>query len=242
MAYEGVIDDVKEAIKLEKPSRMPVFACSEEFDVKWYDKYTYEEMCQDGDKMAEVWTAAIKEFDYDWAWLQIDDCFEIEPLGVGCVGAGNILRATKDYLPATEDTINSLPEIDPEKDGRMPEKLKAIMRIREEFGDTVMVTGNIGAPYSVVGLIWGMEETMVKALTEPDLLQRACEFFVEQQFRYAKAQYEAGAQAMWMGDCEAFSGMLSLEQYNKFAFLVFHFLSSLAPHLSAKSLNLYMTH
>lgn len=218
MAYQGVIDDIKKAIALKKPNRLPVFACSEEFDVKWYGKYTYEEVCQDGDKMAEVWSAAIKEFDYDWAWLQIDDCFEIEPLGVGCVGKENILRATKDYLPATKKTLVNLPIINPLKDGRMPEKLKAIKKIRKEFGDTVLVMGGLAAPYSTVGLVWGMEETMIKAMTENDLLQEACEFFVEQQYKYAKAQYEAGAHAIWLGDCDAFSGMLSVEQYMKFAF------------------------
>ena len=40
MPYDGVIEDVRKAIALEKPSRMPVFANSEEFDVKWYGKYT----------------------------------------------------------------------------------------------------------------------------------------------------------------------------------------------------------
>lgn len=218
MAYDGVIKDIKSAIALDKPKRLPVFACSEEFDVKWYGKYTYEEVCQSGDKMAEVWSAAIKEFDYDWAWLQIDDCFEIEPLGVGCVGEGNILRATKDYLSATRETLKNLPIIDPLKDGRMPEKLKAIKKIRQEFDDTVLVMGSLAAPYSVVGLVWGMEETMVMAMTDGKLLQDACDFFVEQQYRYAKAQFEAGAHAIWLGDCDAFSGMLSVDQYRQFAF------------------------
>jgi len=108
MAYDGVVDDVRKAIALEKPERLPVFACSEEFDVRWHGKYTYEEVCQDGEKMAEVWIAAIEEFDYDWAWLQVDDCFEFEPLGVGTYGEGNILRATKDYLPAAQQTLDSL--------------------------------------------------------------------------------------------------------------------------------------
>ena len=34
-----------------------------------FGKYTYEEIFQDGDKIAEVWIATIEEFDYDWAWL-----------------------------------------------------------------------------------------------------------------------------------------------------------------------------
>ena len=217
MPYDGVLEDVRKAIALEKPSRMPVFANSEEFDVKWYGKYCYEELCQSGEKMAEAWSAAIKEFDYDWAWLQVDDCFVMEPLGIGCYGKGDILRATKDYLPATRETLKNLPILDPAKDGRMPEKVKAIQLLREEFGDTVLVVGGAEAPYSSVGLIWGVEDTMITGLTDPDLLAEACDFFVDIQYRFAKAQYEAGAHALWLGDCNAFSSMFSLEQYNKFA-------------------------
>ena len=218
MAYDGVLDDVRRAIRLEKPERLPVFACSEEFDVKWHGKYTYEEVCQDGHKMAEVWIAAIEEFDYDWAWMQIDDCFEFEPLGVGTRGTENILRATKDYLPATNETLEELLLPDPTCDGRMPRKLEAIRLVREHFGDTVLVVGACAAPYSSAGLLFGLTETMLLALCQPDLLAGVCEFFVELQSRYIEAQIQAGAHAIWIGDCNAFSGMLSLEQYRQFAF------------------------
>jgi len=217
MAYDGVIQDVRRAIALQQPRRLPVFACSEEFDVRWYGRYTYEEVCQDGDKMAEIWIAAIEEFDYDWAWMQVDDCFEFEPLGVGTHGEGNILRATCDYLPAAAETLRSLRIPDPSVDGRMPEKLKAIRRVREHFGDTVLVEGSCAAPYSSVGLLFGLEPTMVLGLTEPDLLRQACEFFVELQSAYIQAQVDAGAHAIWLGDCNAFSGFLSLEQYRAWA-------------------------
>jgi len=217
MAYDGLLNDVRLAIALERPGRLPVFAHSEEFDVRWHGKYAYEEVCQSGDKMAEVWTAAVEEFDYDWAWLQVDDCFELEPLGVGTHGAGNILRATKDYLPATTATLDKLEIPDPKKAGRMPEKLKALRLLRGRFGDRVLVEGSCAAPYSSVGLLFGLEETMVLALTQPDLLARACDFFVEVQARWIEAQVQAGAHAIWLGDCNAFSGMLSLGQYRRFA-------------------------
>jgi len=217
MAYDGLLNDVRKAIALARPERLPVFACSEEFDVKWYGKYTYEEVCQDGRKMAEVWTAAIEEFDYDWAWLQIDDCFELEPLGVATHGEGNILRATRGYLPATQETLRGLRVPDPSRDGRMPEKLKAIKLLRERFGDTVLVEGSCAAPYSAVGLLFGLEETMLLGLSDPEFLAEACDFFVEAQAGYIAAQATAGAHAVWLGDCNAFSGMLSLDQYRKFA-------------------------
>jgi uroporphyrinogen decarboxylase len=218
MAYHGLLDDVRRAIALEKPQRLPVFAHSEEFDVKWYGKYCYEDVCQDGDKMAEVWIAAIEEFDYDWAWLQVDDCFEFEPLGVGTHGEGNILRATRDYLPATQATLDRLRMPDPKTDGRMPEKLKALKRLREHFGDRALVEGSCAGPYSCVGLLFGLEEAMLLAMQDPDLFFKTCDFFVELEARWIEAQVQAGAHAIWLGDCNAFSGMLSLAQYEKYAF------------------------
>jgi uroporphyrinogen decarboxylase len=68
-----------------------------------------------------------------------------------------------------------------------------------------------------VGLLFGLEETMILTVTDPDLLAEACDFFVELQSRYIEAQIEAGAHAIWLGDCNAFSGFLSLEQYRRFA-------------------------
>lgn len=217
MAYDGVIEDVRRAVRLEKPRRMPIFACSEEFDVRWYGKYSYEEVCQDGSKIAEVWGAAIDEFDYDWAWVQVDDCFEFEPLGVGTQGEGDILRATRDYLPANRETLAAVKIPNPETDGRMPEKLKAIRLLKERFGQSVLIEGSCAAPYSAVGLLFGLQDTMIMSVTEPEVLADACELMLAVQTAFVKSQIEAGADAIWLGDCNAFSGMLSLDQYRQYA-------------------------
>jgi hypothetical protein len=47
--------------------------------------------------------APSEEFDYAWAWIDIYDCFDFEPLGIGTKGEGHILRATNVYLPAAKD-------------------------------------------------------------------------------------------------------------------------------------------
>lgn len=218
MAYEGVIDDIRRCVELDVPKRVPVFALSEEFDVKWYGKYPYEEMCQDANKLAEVWIAAVEEFDYDWAWLQIDDCIEFEVLGVGCYGEGNILRATRDYLPATWDTLKNLKMPNPLKDGRMPVKLEAIRKLRRHFGERVCICAGNAAPFSSVALLYGIEEAMMLLYTAPDLFHATCDFFVELQKMWGIAQFKAGAHAAWLGDCNAMSNLISPEQYKKFAF------------------------
>lgn len=216
MAYSGVIEDFQRIRENKTPRRVPIVTASEEFDVKWHGKYNYEEFCQDGEKMYEVVKAAIDHFNYDWAWLQIDDCFEFEPVGVAVKGEGNILRATYGYLPADRETLKNLPILDPLKDGRMPEKLKAIRKLKDHYKDTVLVTGSCAAPFSAVGLTFSIGESMMLMYTDPDFLHDAMEYWKEFYKRYIKAQKMAGADAIWLGDCNAYSSMVSVPQYEKF--------------------------
>jgi len=215
MAYQGVVDDFRSIRKLRIPKRVPCVALSEEFDVKWHGQYSYETFCQDGAKMAEVLGAAVEHFDYDWAWVQVDDCFEFEPIGVGVTGAGNILRATHQYLPVGADTLAQLPVLDPRRDGRMPAKLTAIRQLRQRFGETVLITGSCGAPFSAVGLTWGIENLLLIMLDDPPLLRAAMDYWLRFYKRYIEAQRDAGAHAIWLGDCNAFSELLPLPLYNE---------------------------
>lgn len=215
MAYNGVVDDFRSIRENKTPRRVPCVSDSEEFDVRWHGKYTYEEFCQDGDKMFEVYKAAIEHFNYDWAWVQVDDCFELEPAGMTVRGEGNILRATCGYLPANRNTLKNLPFIDPWKDGRMPEKLKAIRKLKDHFGDTVLITGSCAAPFSAVGLTFSIQESMMLMYTDPNFLHDAMDYWKEFYKRYIKAQQQAGADAIWLGDCNAFSSMVSVQQYNE---------------------------
>jgi MtaA/CmuA family methyltransferase len=213
LAYKGVIDDFKAAIELRKPSRVPVVANSEEFDVHVCGGgMKYSDYNSNAKNMASVQIAAIKRFDYDWAWLQVDDCIVYEILGVEVRGEGDILPATCGYLPATRETLDSLPSIDFKKDGRMPVLMEALKRIKEELGDDVVVVGNAGAPFSAVALTYGIEETMLLPLTDPELLLDTLKYFVDIQTAFGLAQKEAGADAIWFGDCNA-SGHLMSEQY-----------------------------
>ncbi len=216
MPYANLLDDVRACIKLQRPSRVPFFACSEEFDVKTVPTITYEQYCQSADLLVSVQEKVVKEYDYDWAWLQVDDCIEFEPLGVGVKGAGNILRATCEYLPAAPETLGKLRVPDPAKDGRMPALLNALKRLRAKYGDTCLITGRVAAPFSTVGLIFGLEPTMMM-LTEEGFMNDALAFAAKMQSRFAVAQIKAGAHAIWFGDCNASTHLISPAMYRKFA-------------------------
>lgn len=216
MAYAGVIEDIRRCIALEEPRQVPIFACSEEFDVRMAGE-VYDHYNRDASVMARVQSEAIRRFDYDWAWLQVDDCIEFEVLGVGVKGEGNILPATYDYLPASAETVGRLRLPNPQRDGRMPVLLEAIRRLKDEFGDTVCVCGRTAAPFSSVTLLYGMAQTFMALYDDPQLVHDTADFFVELQSEWGIAQLEAGADALWFGDCSASGHLISLDDYLEFA-------------------------
>ncbi|MDQ1256365.1 MAG: Uroporphyrinogen deCOase protein [Candidatus Hydrogenedentes bacterium] len=216
MAYSGVMDDIRRAVAMERPARLPVFCCSEEMDVRVcgsrYDRYN-----SDTREMARVQIEAIERFGYDWAWLQVDDCLEFEPLGVGVKGGGDILPATCAYLPATDASLDALRQHGYRAEDRMRVLLDAIASVKARFGDTVCVTGRTAAPFSSVTLTFGITETMVMLFENPAFVHEACKVFEEYQTRFGLDQLEAGADAIWFGDCNASGHLISPANYREFA-------------------------
>ncbi|MBN1347041.1 MAG: uroporphyrinogen decarboxylase family protein [Phycisphaerae bacterium] len=216
MAYPGIMNDVRRAVAMERPDRLPVFICSEEMDVRVcgsrYDRYN-----SDAKEMARVQIEAVERFNYDWAWLQVDDCMEFEPLGVGVRGEGDILPATCDYLPATEASLAGLRDHGYRVEGRMKVLLDAISAVKGHFGDRVCVTGRTAAPLSSATLAFGINETMMLLYDNPEFIAEACTFFEEYQTRFGLDQIEAGADAIWFGDCNASGHLISPDTYRALA-------------------------
>lgn len=216
MAYKGVLGDVRRAVAMERPNRLPVFLCSEEFDVRVcgsrYDRYN-----SDAREMARVQIQAVERFDYDWAWLQVDDCIEFEPLGVGVKGGGDILPATCAYLPATNEALAALRHLGYRAEGRMGVLLDAISAVKARFGDTVCVTGRTAAPFSSATLAFGIAETVTLAYERPEFVREATHFFEDYQTQFGLDQIRAGADAVWFGDCNASGHIISPAMYEEFA-------------------------
>ena len=105
--------------------------------------------------------------------------------------------------------------MDPWKDGRMPEKLKAIKKLKEHYKDSLLICGSCAAPFSAVGLMWSIQESMLLLLTNPDLLYEAMDYWLDFYKRYIKAQKNAGADAIWLGDCNAFGNMVPVPLYQQ---------------------------
>lgn len=216
MAYAGVMGDIRKAVDLGRPDRLPVFMCSEEMDVRVcgsrYDRYN-----SDPREMARVQIEAIERFDYDWAWLQVDDCLEFETIGVGVQGEGDILPATCSYLPIEPASLDRLRAHGYRAEGRMNVLLEAIAAVKAHFGDAVCVTGRTAAPFSSLTLAFGLNESLMLPYTDPDFVRDALAFFEDYQVQFGLDQIKAGADAIWFGDCNASGHLISPDTYRDFA-------------------------
>jgi len=216
MAYAGVLDDIAACIALCPPARMPVFALGLEFDMLW-SGLTHRDNRTNVAAVANGIVPAVEHFDYHWAFVFPDDYLEFEPLGLAMRDDPDHPAMVASYLPMTRQTLGRFKLPDATRDMRLPIHLEMIRRVRAALNDTACVTGRIAAPFSALGLIYGIETLMIHLIDGPDLVRDNLEFFIDHQIAFGKAQVEAGAHALWLGDCVASSKFLSPAYFARFA-------------------------
>ena len=216
MAYPGVVDDLRTCARRGVPSRVPVFALGEEFDVEMFG-VDYREYIRSPELMVRCQLEAVARFDYDWILLHPDDYIELEPLGVDTIADERMPPAAIRTMPATRETLRHLRVPDTWREGRMPAHLEALAGIKQAHGNSLVVAGRVAAPFSAVALLYGISDGLVLIYDDPDLFRETADFFVELMTAWGIAQLDAGADAIWLGDCVAASGFLSPRQHADFA-------------------------
>jgi len=216
MAYADVLKDIRTCVNLGIPERVPVFGITGEFDIRM-SGITHSQYSRDPEKMAACQIQSVKNYDLDWVFLIPDDYMPFEPLGIPLKWQEHVPPTATEYLSADESTLPGLRTPNVRKDGRMPAFLEALGAIKEELGDTICLTGNVAAPFTSVALLFGMSDALLLLINHPKRLREAMQFFVDYQIEWGKAQIEAGADAIWLGDCVASSAFISPAHFSEFA-------------------------
>jgi MtaA/CmuA family methyltransferase len=219
MAYTEVLDDIRRCISLGIPSRVPCFPIGVMFDFH-IQGFTHRQWRSDPRVMVRVAAGAVRMFDYDVFMLHPDDLVEYEEVGIGITDEEDLPPAVSRYLPPTAETLRGLKErgpTQPETHGRLARHLEGLRAIKAELGSDVCLTGRIAAPFSTLALILGIEGTLILMLEDPGLLEGFMELFLEYNQGIAALQLQAGADAIWLGDCVATSNFISVEQFERFA-------------------------
>ena len=91
----------------------------------------------------------------------------------------------------------------------------ALGLLRERFGDEVAVVGKVFGPWTLGYHVYGVEEFLMATLTEPDDVRRGMDALKEVTVRFARAQVEAGADALCLAD-HATRDLCSPDAYRDF--------------------------
>ncbi len=212
MAYQGIIDDLKKCVALEKPSRIPCFPLGIDFDV-WQAGVSHREYRNNPGTMIKTGINVVEKFDYDWFILFPDDLVEWEYTGIEVTDDEIVPPAVLKYLNPSRSMLNRLQVPEPEKFGRMPRYLEGLRGLKRHFGDSICLAGRIAAPFSGVALLIGIEAMLMMMLEDPGLLHDWMKYVTKCNRIWAQAQIEAGADALWLGDCLATSNFISVDDF-----------------------------
>lgn len=93
--------------------------------------------------------------------------------------------------------------------------LEAIRLLRRRLGSEVAIVGKVFGPWTLGYHVFGVEEFLVQTILNPDAVRRAMERLKEVTIRFGLAQFEAGADALCLGD-HATRDLCSPDAYRDF--------------------------
>ncbi len=93
--------------------------------------------------------------------------------------------------------------------------LAAIRLLRQRLAGEVAIVGKVFGPWTLGYHVYGVEEFLANTLLQPDAVRRAMERLKEVTIRFGRAQLEAGADALCLGD-HATRDLCSPDAYRDF--------------------------
>lgn len=175
------------------------------------------ECLKSGELMAESHLVAWRAFGHDMILVENGTAGMAQAMGCGVVFSNETAPRVVDPVLKDLADIDKLRIPDPEKDGLLPELLKAVGILRREIGDRVFIMGRADqAPLALAAAIRGHEQFLLDmASEEPEVIERLADVCLEATTRYALALRDAGAHGTSVG--EFGSDAISPAMYRRFA-------------------------
>jgi len=103
-------------------------------------------------------------------------------------------------LLADKSVLSGLKFPDPLGGGRMHDRVQSIALMKDKVAGEKIVEGWIEGPTGQAANLRGINTLMLDFYDDPQFVRDLLEFVVEMELRFAKAQYDAGAELMGVGD------------------------------------------
>jgi uroporphyrinogen decarboxylase len=216
MGQSSPLENILSTVRLEEPERVPIITLEQEHAVSIMG-IKYSEFATDPEKLAQTHLNVIRRYGLDWAWVHVDDWIEFEAMGNKIQFFDETVPQATEYAIKSESDIDKLKIPDPQRDGRMPYLLKGIKILAQKIGSDHMICGRVVAPFSSMTLLRGLQTGILDTYRNPQMVKRLLEVGFNVAKTYAEAQLEAGAHAIWVGDCMASSRIISDRHFEELA-------------------------
>jgi len=180
---------------------MPVVMmfCADHIGVK------YGEYVKDHRVLAEAQIRTAEAYDFDVVSNMSDPAREAADCGAHIEFYEDQPAAIieSDALLANKSQLSRLVVPDPLSGGRMHEAIQALELMKQRVGDEKAVMGWVEGPCAQAADLRGINTLMLDFYDDPAFVRDLFEFVVEMELQYGRAQIDAGADIIGIGDAAA---------------------------------------
>ena len=206
------LERIEAAVNHEEPDRIPVFPLIT-YALARHVGYTVFEFSHDPRKLFKAISYGYEKFGYDGIIAYADVYLFAE-------AAGLKLEFPSDSVPnPSKSPINSIEDVeklavpDVYRDGRIPVLLEAIRLTSEKYGDKVAIYSGGQGPFSLAAEIRGLTNFLKDLYVNEELASKLVKYATEYMVELGKAQAEAGAHILHLGDSFAGPSIISPNRF-----------------------------
>lgn len=194
----------------ERVDRVPNFNIAIHFAAK-HAGIPFGLFCSDYRKIVEANLKTSRDFHFDVLNLMCDPYREVADFGGKFTYSEDRMpQYVQPFLERIED-ISRLKPFEPTRAKRSLDRLEAIALAKKLAGDEYVIYGEIDGPLAVSVLLRGMANFFLDMMDEPEFVRDIFEIVTEVNIRTIKAQKQAGAEMIVMG--EAAASQISAQMY-----------------------------
>jgi len=160
----------------------------------------YGEFCTDYHAMVEANIRCARDFGVDVVTIMSDAYGETADYGAEVTFPHDGLPVCEELLLKDIADFSNLRHFDPTITPRFANRLAALSLYKQELGAEYPIVGWVEGPLAEMADLRGLSETMMDIYEEPDFVEDVLNFCAEQAITCAKAQIEAGADVIGVGD------------------------------------------
>lgn len=165
--------------------------------------------------LCEANMAVLSDFSLDIVQAISDPYREAADFGLAVEFPEDGLPISLKPLITEPDDLQKLVAPDPATGKRMSDRLEAIRYFRQQVGGEVPIMGWVEGALAEAADLRGVNNLMMDVVDRPEWVSELLEICVEVEIAFAKAQIEAGADIIGLGD--AVASQVSPRMYKRFA-------------------------